>query len=497
MNRPLLFLLSTLCSAPLSADPRQGSLERLLEGLLAEPALKTASLGFALIPLDDPEPAPSEPEEQGEDNPAEETEESKTSAESEDQETPPLRASIFHNPDLALTPASVQKAITTATALQVLGPDYRFQTRIYRAGEDLIIRGGGDPLLASTSVNAEFSAWHEALLEAGLKEITGTLIADSSFFEGRTTPNQWLWGDIGNYYGAGPSGLNFHRNSYTITFRPGEVGAPARLLSTFPKPPGVTFDNHMITGPSGSGDQGYAYSGPRRELVTLRGTVPAGGQFTIRGALPNPPLSCLTAFRDFLRKEDFTVNAIAVRQAVLAEEDLIHTTESPTLAKLIIPTNMRSVNLNADCLFKALTPAGTTRAAQEKLRSHWTTQGVDLDGFLTHDGSGLSPQNLLTARQTAQILKLISNSEHGALFRASLPVSGRSGTLRSFGRGTATEGRLVAKTGSMERVRTWAGYLRTQSGERYAFALFINHYHETDSSIRRAAGRFLAGLCEQ
>ena len=397
-----------------------------------------------------------------------------------------------------MTPASVQKAITTATALQVLGPDYKFQTRLYRSGDDLIIRGGGDPLLASTSVNAEFPAWHKALVEAEITEIKGTLIADSSHFEDRTTPNQWLWGDIGNYYGAGPCGLNFHRNSYEITFQTtGKVGGPAKRLSAYPKPPGVTFQNEMKVGPSGSGDQGYAYSGPRGEVISFRGTVPAGSKFKIKGSLPNPPLSCVSAFRDFLAKKEITVNAVAVRKTSPSEDDLIHTTESPTLAKLLIPTNQKSVNLNAECIFKALTPSGTTVASQKKLTAHWKKQGVDLTGFLAHDGSGLSPQNALTARQTAHILKLISNSEQGPAFRASLPVAGKSGTMRYFGSGSSAEGRIIAKSGSMERVRAWAGYINTKSGDKYAFALLINHYNGSDKAVRNAAARFLSKLCAE
>ncbi len=454
------------------------SAENSLEDFLAEPALKTASVGFALIPLN---------HEQSEEPNANEEESEKT-----------ITKELTHNPHLALTPASVQKVITTATALQILGPDYTFVTELYQVGDDLIIKGGGDPLLATSSLNAEFPTWHQALLDAGLNEITGSLIADPSFFEDRTTPNQWLWGDIGNYYGAGPSGLNFHRNSYQITFRPGSVGSAAKLLSTYPKPPGVRFENLMKTGSNGSGDQGYAYAGPRRRLVTFRGTVPAGGKFTIKGALPNPPLSCLHAFRDYLKKKEFSVEEMAVERGVsLAEGKRIYQGHSPSLAKILVPTNQKSVNLNADCLFKALTPQGTTLGAQTKMNAHWKEQGVDLDGFLAHDGSGLSPQNTVTAHQVAHILRLTSDSEHGATFRKSLPVAGRSGTLRSFGRGTILEGRLFAKTGSMERVRAWAGYLITRSQERYAFALLINHYHGSDAAVRSATARFLERLCKQ
>ncbi|MGJ8726650.1 MAG: D-alanyl-D-alanine carboxypeptidase/D-alanyl-D-alanine endopeptidase [Roseibacillus sp.] len=477
MNKTLYFIALFFGTPLLLAEP--------LERFLADPALKTASVGFAMIPLEEPKTEAA----------TKVTEDDEATEESEAKEPTP---SLLHNPDLALTPASVQKAITTATALQILGPDYKFQTRLYRDGDNLIIKGGGDPLLASTSLNVEFPTWHKALLAADLSEITGTLIADPSRFEDRSTPNQWLWGDIGNYYGAGPCGLNFHKNSYQITFKPGNSGSPARLVSTYPKPPGVTFENHMRTGSSSSGDQGYAYVGPRRKLITLRGSVPAGGNFTIKGALPDPPLSCLTAFQSYLKKNDFSVAKIKVQRGTTTkEEHLLHTTKSPALSKLIISTNQKSINLNAECLFKALTPQGTTLAAQKKLVSHWKEQGVNLNGFIAHDGSGLSPQNTLTARQTAHILKLVAHSEHAPIFRTSLPVAGRSGTMRYFGSGTSAEGRVIAKSGSMERVRAWAGYLVTKSGDKYAFALLINHYNGTDKAIRNASARLLAALCAQ
>ncbi|MEM9079867.1 MAG: D-alanyl-D-alanine carboxypeptidase/D-alanyl-D-alanine-endopeptidase [Verrucomicrobiota bacterium] len=469
----LTFLLLTIDATP-------------LDQFRASPHLKTATIGFSLIPLEDPKPTTI---------PKTETHEP-SSASPPPQETKP--PTLEHNPHKALIPASVQKALTTATALHLLGPDFTFQTRLYQSGQNLIILGGGDPLLASTNLNVEFPAWHQALLDAGLTEISGTLIADPSRFEDRTTPNQWLWGDLGNYYGAGPSGLNFHRNQYTLTFAPGPIGSPARLLSTIPKPPGVTFDNHIRTGPSGSGDQGYVYGGPRRTLITLRGTIPTGDNFQIKGALPDPPLLCLHAFKDYLEENNFPVANIKVqRNADRIDETLLHTTTSPTLAKLIIPTNQKSINLNADSIFKALTPRGTTTASTQAFRKLWQSKGLDLTGLDLHDGSGLSPQNLVTPAQITAILKATANSEHRDPFTRSLAVAGRSGTLRSFGRGTACENRIIAKTGSMTRVRSFAGYLRAKSGKKFAFALLINHYNGPDKTIRPLTTNLLAQLIVQ
>lgn len=98
------------------------------------------------------------------------------------------------------------------------------------------------------------------------------------------TPDAWLWGDVGNYYGAGPWGLNYHQNLYLLTFRPGVVGAAAQLVSAYPTPHGVRFENEMKIGTSGSGDQGYVYGGPHAEVITLQGTLPAGrSSFSIKG----------------------------------------------------------------------------------------------------------------------------------------------------------------------------------------------------------------------
>lgn len=467
-----LFLISSVLfvSETALADPAQNS---ALTKLLAAPSLKTATIGFAAFPIKEASPS-------GED-------EEPTSA------TTPTE--ILYNPDAALTPASVQKVITTATALETLGPDYRFQTKLYQKGDDIIIRGGGDPLLASSSLNVEFSAWEQALRQQGLTEITGTLIADPSRFESKVTPNQWLWGDIGNYYGAGISGLNFHNNSYRITFSPGRIGAPASLYATYPKPPGVTFENLMRTGSSGSGDQGYAYCGPRRKLVTLRGTIPAGGRFTIKGALPDPPLMCLHAFQDYLTEKEFKVAKLAVESPDLNELEPFHITESPTLEKIIASTNLRSINLQAECLFKALTPEGTTTDAQKIIQQHWSAKGINLAGQKLHDGSGLSPQNLVTARQLALLLKEMSSSPNAKIFRDSLPVAGRNGTLRSFGRGTRAQDRVRAKSGSMEGVRAYAGYYKDRKENEWAFCLLLNHYNGSDGSARAAAASFLANLC--
>jgi len=424
-----------------------------LAGFLASPSLKTASVSVHLIALE------------GSESPA------------------------SHQADLGLIPASTMKAVTTATALQLLGPDYTFKTSLYLAGDDLVIKGGGDPTLSASSPEAEFLGWLTSLKKAGLTTIKGDLIADGSHFESRTTPDSWPWGDIGNYYGAGPSGLNFYKNTYNLTFKPGRIGSRATLSSTFPTPPGVTFHNQMITGTASSGDQGYVYASPGGKIVTLRGSIPFGGKFTIKGALPDPPLSCAKGFQAFLKKKGITIGgSVRTDQIDLSAAKKIHEQKSPKLAAIIKGTNHRSVNLYADSLFKALSSQGTTAAASTKIKSHWRKQNIDLSGFVCHDGSGLSPRNTITARQLATIVKKAANGKHGNIFTASLPIAGQSGTIQTLGKGTDIAGRIRAKSGSLTRVRTYAGILTQKSGKKFAFAVMTNN---TVSSPKKAIVRFL------
>ena len=436
----ILFLLTVL--------PLMGQLEEFL----SSPVLKTASVGVMVRPL----------EGEGE--------------------------VMSHQADLALIPASTLKAVTTATALQALGADYVFETKLYLERDDLVIVGGGDPMLSAES----FSEWLAALKKAEIEEIKGRIIADASRFELQRVPNSWPWGDVGNYYGAGASGLNFSHNSYALTFQPGKVGEAAPLMKTEPTPPGVEFENHMLTGAIGSGDQGYVFGGPEVKVVSMRGTVPEGGPFTIYGALPDPPLSCALGFREFLKKEKFPVGGgVEVGGVDLKGARLVHSQKSVSLEKIIRATNFRSVNLYADTSFKALTEEGSSSSAIAKVKTHWEKQGVDLTGFVMHDGSGLSPRNVITPRQLVTILKKAREHESGDRFLNSLPVAGRSGSVRGFGKGTAMEGRVWVKPGGLTGVRTYSGYFVNKSGKEFVFAVMINNPLESPTEI---VEKFLTAL---
>tara|TARA_R110002096_G_scaffold200639_13_gene384746 strand:+ start:528 stop:1985 length:1458 start_codon:yes stop_codon:yes gene_type:complete len=437
---------------------------REVRQIQTEAGMKTASIGFCVIPLN----AASENDARG------------------------------FQADTGLIPASTMKAVTTATAIDILGPEFRFKTMLQYIGTidadgvlkgDVIVKGGGDPTLGSSQIVNTFAKWQAALAEAGIRKIDGRVIGDASIFGTKLLPDTWQWNDMGNYYGAGASGLTFHQNQFFCTFRTSSVGSEATLIGTDPRLPGIEFFNEMRVGSAGSGDNGYIYGVPYGKVFYLRGTVPAGNSsFTIKGSLPDPAFFCARAFTKHLNQREFEVtgepSTIRLLEAagtqVSQTRETILVQQSDSLASIMVLTNHKSVNLRAECIHRMNGVEGrgngTLDDAAKATEQHWAGKGIDMDGFFMADGCGLSRSNTVTARQMALILYHAAKSENFQPFYDSLPVAGRSGTLRSIGQGSLAEGRIQAKSGTLDRIKNYAGYVNAQSGQRYAFALYINNY---------------------
>lgn len=474
MTRLALFLLLALPTSaqekPVRKDPFAEVLAEVKK-IHGESGMRNASLGFAFIPVD---------------------------SKSAD-------ALTGYQQDLALLPASTLKVVTTATATELLGPDFRFETVLQHTGAigddgtlkgDIVIKGGGDPTLGDSEISKTFAKWHEALKKAGIKKVDGRIIGDASLFGTQLRPDSWQWNDLGNYYAAGACGLTFHRNHFYCRFHTGKVGTTARLAGTNPKLPEITFVNEMRVGRAGSGDQGFVFGAPYSKLLYLRGTLPAGSEnFTIRGALPDPASFCARAFSLHLAANNLAVSGqpttlriLKIENKSLGDRHDLLTQRSEPLAKLITTTNLRSDNLHAEAIHRILGArkgtGGTTVAASKVVTAHWKSRKIDLTGFQMADGCGLSRANSITARQLTLMLFQMSKAEHFETFYQSLPVSGKTGTLRNIARGARSAGRVHAKSGSIERVKTYCGYLNAKSGKRYAFTLLINNFTGEISPVK-------------
>jgi D-alanyl-D-alanine carboxypeptidase/D-alanyl-D-alanine-endopeptidase (penicillin-binding protein 4) len=428
-----------------------------------------------------------------------------------------------HDPYRSLTTASTMKAITTATALEVLGADFRFETTLAYDGKindsilvgNLYLVGDGDPTLGSDRFGAAYeldavlNQWVQAVKAAGIRQVQGAVIGDASIFSTQLVPAKWPWEDIGNYYGAGAAGLNIHENTYRIDFRSKRPGTLTDILRTEPVMDDLSFTNEVMAGPAGSGDQAYIYGAPYTTERYVRGSIPPNrSSFSVKGSMSDPARSTAAWLREELIDCGITVvgPATTVRQlwakegVPMTQRKPLHTFRSPTLSDIVRETNFKSVNLFAEALAKRLAVkldrAGSTEAAVDAITDHWQRRGVGTQGLTLRDGSGLSPNNGVSALQMAQILAKAEQGSAGTAFYASLPIAGRSGTLSNMLQGTAAEGILRAKSGFISGVRSYAGYVDLPDGRRVAFAMIANQFACGPGEMRSKLERLMAALAE-
>lgn len=423
-----------------------------------------------------------------------------------------------HQAQTACIPASIQKLLTTAVAMDVLGPDHRFRTQLIVTGEvteagllegDVYIVGGGDPSLGSPyldgvpGLNAILDRWRNRLRSAGIKKINGRIIGDGSYYGSDGPAAGWPWSDIGNYYGVGAFGLNLHENLYFLDFlQRGKVGVIPPIQRTRPVVPNLKLTNELRSGPRGSGDQAYIYGAPFGYDNYVRGTIPIGsGRFTIKGALPDPPLFAAQALCRHLE-----ASGIPVSQPAATDRDLgggrtvpgrvIDSYESPSLSVLVDRTNLRSLNLYAEALLREINKSrGGERHALAETAAvvNWLeAAGLPTKAIRLEDGSGLATRNFFSASFMTDFLRHQAGAER---WRKSIPLAGRTGSMRGFMKGTAAEGKLWAKSGSLGAARSYAGYATQPDGTELAFTIMANNFTIESKDLRKKMHALMVQFC--
>lgn len=428
---------------------------------------------------------------------------------------------LNHHGHKSLATASTMKVVSSATALAKLGANYRFATRLEYSGQissdgtlngNLYIRGSGDPSLGSDRFGERYemetvlAKWVADIQAKGIRQINGEIIGDASCYGSQLTPPKWPWEDMGNYYGAGAGGLNIHENMYRLDLKPGSrQGQATSVAGTYPEQRSIRFENEILTGRPGSGDNGYIYGSPYTHMRYLRGTIPPGKPiFSIKGSIPDPALYTAESLQAALRDAGIEVsrlpNTIRLGATNSGNCTPISTHQSPRLQDIVYQTNQHSINLYAEALAlaagAALGSKGSTASSLDAIESYWSNQGVATKGMYLRDGSGLSPNNVLSTYQLASLLRKVGQSTYFDVFDASLPVAGRSGSLKRMMRGTAAEGRLRAKSGYISGVRGYAGYVELASGELLAFAMIANYYSCSASQMRQKLATLMIRLSE-
>lgn len=430
-----------------------------------------------------------------------------------------------YNGQLSLVPASTLKIVTTAATLSILGKSYRFKTTFEYDGNidssgvlngNLYIRGGGDPTIGSDrfgkqcSADTIFNKILVALKMLKINKITGSVVGDESVFEFNLPGYGWSWGDIGNYYGSGVSGLNIYENNYVVTFQPGKnIGDPTDLIKTEPELSGYKFINNVKTAGPYTGDNACIFGAPYADMRYIEGTIPAGvSSFTIKGAIPDPAFLFASELENYLVKNGInisgqptTVRKLMAENKLKIENKTIITTQlSPTLEKIVQSLNHYSINIYAEALLKILgfekTGKGTTEAGINVVRRFWENKKIDLSGFKMTDGCGLSRLDLITAEQLSKMLYVISKDSCYNTFYRSLPVAGVSGTMTNLLQGTVAENNLRAKTGTMSGLKAYAGYVTTRNKLPLSFALIVNNYEGNQDLMKDKIEKLLLSIAE-
>ena len=411
------------------------------------------------------------------------------------------------DPDKCLPPASGIKAITTLAALELLGPKYQWTTRVMYDGEllgdsiiagNLYLTGGGDPTLGSSRVGKNvsfdelFASWANTLYEQGIISIKGMVVGDASCFSEMSTPGSWNWDDIGQYYGAGSYGLNIYENSIIVYYS--STAGSTRIDSVYPPIEGMDFRNLVTV--NGSSYNAYIYGAPGQYMRYITGTIPANRKaFKVDGSMPDPPQFAAEALRQALQERGIVVEGAATTNTGLrdswknTERSLLLEHKSPAMDSVVLHTNMKSINLYAETLLKTLGKevkgVGSTEMGAEVVMDWLRQHDIPTNGLNLEDGSGLSRLNTISAAQMTAILVLAQQSPYAALFYSSLPTAGKSGTLKSIGGKTAAEGRVHAKSGSMQKIRSYSGYVEAKNGKQYAFSIIVNNYAASSSVIKK------------
>lgn len=411
-----------------------------------------------------------------------------------------------YNSKTCLPPASTMKLFSTATSLTLLGKDYRPKTVLYYQGDvkdstlygKIIIKGFGDPTLGSmyfsNSLDSTFSTWRKALQAKGIARLNGEIMVDGSQFGYHGNPDGWSWGDMGNYYGAGPSGVCMYDNMLNYFFRTSAAGTPTSLIRTEPAYYELEFFNQVIAG-NVNNDNSYIFGAPFSNVRFGTGTLPANQrEFKVKGSLPDPELALGRAFRDFLVAYNFGVEGEieTARQILWGGKLVIYDwgaiqvieTAPHTLLEIATLTNHKSINLFAEqlvCLTGLeLKHEGTTEAGLDVMENYWKSK-IDWNGIRITDGSGLSRSNAVSASQFCDLLGFMYQSQFEN-FKSTLPIAGKSGTMAGLCKGTSADGRVYAKSGTMNRIKSYAGYVQGKSGNWYSFAVILNNYNCSNAS---------------
>jgi len=412
-------------------------------------------------------------------------------------------------------PASNMKIVTAAGALEALGPDYRYVTRVAASGPvrdgvlrgDLIVYGSGDPTISERfhgDVRTVFRAWADSLRAHGVRQITGAVIGNDDVFDDVALGRGWAWDDLADSYSAEVGGLQLNEGFVTVRVAP-VPGQRAAAVTTRPvSDEWVPVVGSVWMAPADSApavriDRADSLSG-----VAVSGTLPADTTVEQEVSVRNNTRFFASVLRQALLEAGIGVGG----QSLDADDDPargkpasstpLFTHTSPPMREILAAFMKPSQNQLGEILLKTvglrLRGQGTARAGAAAIDSMAAAWGLPRRLLAQADGSGLSRYNLVAPEFLAALLERQTRGPHFAVFADALPIAGRDGTLRARMRGTPAEANVRAKTGTLSGVRALSGYFTTAAGERMVFSMIVNHHTLSARDADRVAEAALMRL---
>ncbi len=431
------------------------------------------------------------------------------------------RALYQRNADRLFVPASSAKLVVAAVATALLPPEYRVRTSVYVNGTlrdgggivdgDLVLYGRGDPTwsercygvdtLAPGACDSSFAAIHaiaDSLVARGVRRVTGRVVGDGSYFETALVHPAWNLFDLHWWYAAPVSGLGFNDNSVDFRITPAEtVGRPPTITWT-PELDLFSFENRARTGPADGGSTigDNFFRVPGTMDIWAEGTAALGRKPWIENfAIPDPNRYAARALAVSLMRRGIAVEGGAIGTTDSLTTRAVRCCGSPLveylgrpIGDIVFPILNTSQNWFAEMLVKIL---------GREFRGHGSWQsgldvesrflidsvGIDSTAFALADGSGLAASNLVSPGAFTKLLGYMYRHPRRGPFLAALPRAGQPGSLRRRFVGTPIEGRVVAKSGSIDRVNTLSGYIERPDGQVVIFSIEANAHAIPDRKM--------------
>jgi serine-type D-Ala-D-Ala carboxypeptidase/endopeptidase (penicillin-binding protein 4) len=454
------------------------------------------------------------------------------------------------NPDKLFTPASNTKLFTSAAAMALIGPDYKFRTTVETTGSldkygrlsgDVVLVGRGDPNLSGRELPYELrtqrndhpihvlEALADDLVQKGVKYVDGDVVADDSYFAFERYGEGWSQDDLVWADGAPVSALTINDNVVFVNILPADRAGEKAFVSITPFAGYYRLDNRIITTPPGTARKFFVNRQPGSTVLTLWGNMPLDDPGTNEAlAIENPADFAAALFHQLLERRGiiiygrdrtrhtelatlptFTVNALAPSHGGSDEQPrplksdqpvVLGSYESKALLEDVRVINKVSQNLHAEILLRLLGrergTAGTVEGGLEVMRGFLTQAGIAAEQYEFYDGSGLSRQNLVTPHAVVQLLRYVSAQPWGAAFKLTLPVSGVDGSLSDRLNSPRMQGRIFAKTGSLGGVKSLSGYAVTDSGDAVVFSILSNNLNLPTKRITDTIDQVVQAIME-